>query len=157
MAMPAPLRLALIEPDIAGNVGTLIRLAACLDVPIDLIEPLGFPFSDKRLDRAGMDYAAHAQIVRHADWNAFSGSADGRLVLIETDGEVPLPDARFMAGDILMLGAESTGAPGYARAGAAASVRIPLVAGRRSLNVAVAAAIALGEALRQVGGWPKEP
>lgn len=152
--MTMPLRLALIEPDIAGNVGTLIRACACLDVPLDLVEPMGFAYSDRGLARAGLDYAAHARVARHADWAAFRAATPGRRVLVETDGDVPLSDAHFMAGDVVMLGSESRGAPPHAYADAALVVRIPLVPGRRSLNVAVAAAIVLGEALRQLNAWP---
>ncbi len=152
--MALPLRLALFEPDIAGNVGTLIRLGACLGVGIDLIEPMGFAYGDRSLARAGMDYAAHADIARHADWPAFQAAMAGRLVLIETDGAVPLPHAQFQPGDVLLLGAESAGVPRFVYEAAALTVRIPLVPGRRSLNVAVAAAIATGEALRQIKGWP---
>jgi len=152
--MAPPLRLALFEPDIAGNVGTLIRLGACLGLGIDLIEPMGFAFGDRSLARAGMDYAAHADIARHADWSEFRAAVGGRLVLVETDGAVALPQARFLPGDVLLFGAESAGVPRFVYDAAAASVRIPLVPGRRSLNVAVAAAIATGEALRQIKGWP---
>ncbi len=149
-------RLALHEPDIAGNVGTLMRLSACLAVPLDLIEPMGFPLADKQLARAGLDYAALAHVTRHADWAAFLASRTGRLVAIETGGAVALRDAIFHPGDTLLLGAESRGLPADVLAATDLVVRIPLVPGRRSLNVAVAAAIALGEALRQTNGWPGE-
>ncbi|MEI9849567.1 MAG: tRNA (cytidine(34)-2'-O)-methyltransferase [Sphingomonas sp.] len=150
------MRLALFEPDIAGNVGTILRTAACLGVAVDLIEPMGFPWSGRALARAGMDYAAQAEAVRHADWGAFAAALPGRLVLFTTRAAVPLPEARFEAGDTLLFGAESSGVPDSVHARADLSVRIPLRPGLRSLNVAVAAGIALGEALRQTGGCRRE-
>ena len=154
--MELPLRIALYQPDIAGNVGTILRLAACLDVPCDIIEPCGFAFSDKALKRAGMDYAAAANVQRHADWNAFYDSAPGRLVLMTSKGSIPLYDAEFLPGDILLMGSEGAGVPDTVHAAAAMRIRIPMAAGFRSLNVAVAAGIALGEALRQTGQLPKD-
>jgi tRNA (cytidine/uridine-2'-O-)-methyltransferase len=150
----ALIRLALVEPDIAGNVGTLLRLGACMGVPVDVIEPCGFPWSDRRLARAGLDYLGHADFARHADWDAFRAARPGRLVLIETDGACPLPAAHFRPGDLLLLGSETAGAPPHVRAAADFSVRIPMAQALRSLNVAVAAAMVLGEALRQLGGYP---
>ncbi|MBX9795711.1 MAG: tRNA (cytidine(34)-2'-O)-methyltransferase [Sphingomonas sp.] len=149
------MRLALLEPDIAGNVGTLMRLSACLGVPLDLIEPMGFPLSDRQLVRAGLDYAARAVVVRHIDWTAFATARTGRLVAVETAGAVALGDADFQPGDTLLLGAESRGLPPAIVGAADLVVRIPLVPGSRSLNVAVAAALVLSEALRQTNGWPK--
>jgi len=148
------MRLALYQPDIAGNVGTILRLAACLDVGVDLIEPMGFAFSDRALARAGMDYAAQARIVRHADWDAFAGAASGRIVLLTTRATTRLDAAAFRADDILLLGSESAGVPDDVHGRADLTVRIPLAAGFRSLNVAVAAGIALAEGLRQTGGFP---
>ncbi len=148
------LRLALYQPDIAGNVGTILRLAACLNIAVDLIEPMGFPFSDRALTRAGMDYLAHVEVTRHVDWAAFLMTAPRRTVLLTTRGTTRLDAARFAAGDTLILGAESTGVPLHVHNHADLTVNIPLVPGRRSLNVAVAGAIALGEALRQTNGWP---
>lgn len=148
------MRLALFEPDIAGNVGTVLRLAACLGIAVDLIEPMGFAWSDRALARAGMDYADAAEVVRHADWAAFEASVSGRIVLLTTAGAMPLPEARFERGDVLLLGSESRGVPAYVHDRADLRVRIPMREGFRSLNVAVAGAIALGEALRQTGGWP---
>ena len=149
------MRFALYQPDIAGNVGTILRLAACLGVGVDLIEPMGFAWSDRALARAGMDYAAAATVVRHADWAAFEASAQGRIALLTTKGGVRLDQATFMAGDILLLGSESRGVPAEVHARADLRVRIPMREGFRSLNVAVAGGIALGEALRQTGGWPE--
>jgi len=148
------MRLALFEPDIAGNVGTILRLAACLGIPVDLIEPMGFAWSDRALARAGMDYAGHVETTRHADWTAFEAGVPGRLVLLTTTGAVPLPEARFEPDDVLLLGSEGRGVPAHVHGRADLRVRIPMRAGYRSLNVAVAGAMALGEALRQTGGWP---
>jgi tRNA (cytidine/uridine-2'-O-)-methyltransferase len=149
------MRLALHQPDQAGNVGTILRLAACLAVPVDLIEPCGFPFSDRALKRAGMDYAALAAVTRHSGWAAFAGGLAGRLVLFTTAGAVRLPEAQFDADDVLLFGSESRGAPAEVHARADLRVRIPQAAGTRSLNLAVAAGIGLGEALRQTELWPR--
>lgn len=148
------MRIALFQPDIAGNVGTILRLAACFGAAVDIIEPCGFPYSDRSLKRAGMDYAALASVTRHADWASFRASAGGRLILLSTRGETLLPQAAFRADDILLLGSESAGAPHHVHAAADGAVRIPLRAGFRSLNVAVAAGIALHEAMRQTGTLP---
>ena len=143
------MRLALHQPDQAGNVGTILRLAACLGVPVDIVEPCGFPWGDRALRRAGMDYAEIANVTRHPGWEAFAERLPGRLVLFTTRGALPLPAARFEAGDTLLMGSESRGAPDQVHARADLSVRIPQVAGTRSLNLAVAAGIGLAEALRQ--------
>ncbi|HYI49813.1 MAG TPA: tRNA (cytidine(34)-2'-O)-methyltransferase [Allosphingosinicella sp.] len=147
------MRLALHQPDQAGNVGTILRLAACLGVPVDVIEPCGFPWGDRALKRAGMDYAAIANVTRHAGWEAFAAGLAGRLVLFTTAGAIRLPEARFEAGDILVFGSESHGAPKEVHERADLRVRIPQVEGTRSLNLAVAAGIGLAEALRQTGNW----
>jgi len=147
------MRLALYQPDQAGNVGTILRLAACLGVAVDVIEPCGFPWGDKALKRAGMDYAEIANVTRHGDWAAFEGRLAGRLVLFTTAGAVPLPEARFEAGDVLLFGSESRGVPEVVHKRAALRVRIPQVAGTRSLNLAVAAGIGAAEAVRQAGLW----
>ncbi|MBC2777440.1 tRNA (cytidine(34)-2'-O)-methyltransferase [Parasphingopyxis marina] len=149
------MRIALYQPDIAGNVGTILRMAACFGVPVDIVEPCGFPFSDRKLKRAGMDYAARAEIRRHADWQAFRDSAPGRLVLLTVDGGTALPDARFEPGDVLLAGSETAGVPPEVHEAAGLRIRIPMRAGFRSLNVAIATGIALGEALRQTGDWPE--
>ena len=149
------MRIALYEPDQAGNVGTILRLAACLGVPVDIIEPCGFPWSDRALKRAGMDYAAIANVTRHAGWPSFETALPGRLVLMTTKGALPLPAARFEAGDTLVMGSESRGAPPEVHARADVRIRIPQATGTRSLNIAVAAGIALAEALRQTDGWPQ--
>lgn len=142
------------EPDQAGNVGTILRTAACLGVAVDVIEPAGFPWSDRALRRAGMDYAELAEVRRHADWEAFEARLQGRLVLLTTRGEARLDQARFEPGDTLLMGSESAGVPDAVHRRADLRVRIPQEAGTRSLNVAVAAGIALAEGLRQTKGWP---
>ncbi len=149
------MRLALFQPDIAGNVGTILRLAACTGVQVDLIEPCGFAFSDRALKRAGMDYAAQAELVRHADWDAFRESLGGRLVLFTVDGDIRLPDAHFAPDDVLLFGSEGAGVPRAVHEAATLRIRIPMREDFRSLNVAVATGIALGEVLRQTGGWPE--
>jgi len=149
------MRIALHQPDIAGNVGTILRLAACLDVAVDIIEPCGFAFSERALKRAGMDYAGAAEIVRHADWAAFEANASGRIVLLSTRADLTLGMARFEATDIMLVGSEGAGVPEAVHQRADLRVRIPMRPGFRSLNVAVSAGIALGEALRQTGGWPE--
>ena len=148
------MRIALFQPDIAGNVGTILRTAACLGVAVDVIEPAGFPWDARPLRRAGMDYAAGAEVARHADWAAFRAATPGRLVLLTTRGAVALPAARFAADDVLLLGSEGAGVPEDVHAAADLRVRVPMRPGFRSLNIAVAAAMVLGEALRQTMGWP---
>jgi tRNA (cytidine/uridine-2'-O-)-methyltransferase len=148
------MRLALHQPDQAGNVGAILRLAACLAVPVDIIEPCGFPFSDRALKRAALDYAEMAAVTRHSGWEAFEARLSGRLVLFTTSGGVPLPDARFEPADTLLFGSESRGAPEAVHERADLRVRIPQAPGTRSLNLAVAAGIGLAEGLRQTGMWP---
>jgi tRNA (cytidine/uridine-2'-O-)-methyltransferase len=151
----AAMRLALYQPEIPQNAGALIRLGACLGVPVDIIEPCGFLFSDRGFRRAGMDYVEAAVIRRHASWAAFEAVRGGaRLVLLTSHGSLPYTEFRFAAGDVLLLGQESAGAPQAVHEAAAARLRIPLRAGRRSLNVAQAGAMVLGEALRQTDGFP---
>jgi tRNA (cytidine/uridine-2'-O-)-methyltransferase len=151
------LRLALFEPDIPQNTGALLRLAACLGVGVDLIEPCGFLCDDRRLKRAGLDYIALARPRRHASWAAFLGelSPASRLVLMTTSGAVALHDFAFAAADTILLGRESAGVPEGVHRRADARVVIPLCPPARSLNVALAGAIALAEALRQVGLFPE--
>jgi tRNA (cytidine/uridine-2'-O-)-methyltransferase len=152
------MRLALYQPDQAGNVGTILRLAACLGLPVDVIEPCGFPWGDRALKRAGMDYAEIANVTRHAGWEAFEARLEGRLVLFTTNARaVRLPDARFELADTLLFGSESHGAPGAVHERADLRVRIPQVAGTRSLNLAVAAGIGVAEAIRQAGLWVDLP
>jgi tRNA (cytidine/uridine-2'-O-)-methyltransferase len=152
-------RLALYEPDIPQNAGSLMRLGACLGVGIDLIEPCGFLLSDRGLKRAGMDYLKSADIRRHESWNRFCQSGQpesGRLVLLTTRGDMAYTDFAFSADDTLLVGRESAGVPDAVHAAADARLTIPLISGLRSLNVAQAAAMVLGEALRQTGLFPKK-
>jgi tRNA (cytidine/uridine-2'-O-)-methyltransferase len=150
-----PLQLALYQPDLPPNVGTLIRLGACLGVAVHVIEPCGFPFSLQAVRRSAMDYAPHAEIVPHRSWEDFlAARPPGRLVLLSTKASVPYPDFRFAADDTLMVGRETVGVPDEVAARADARVLIPMRPGLRSLNVATAASMVLGEALRQTGGFP---
>lgn len=165
------MRLALYQPDIPQNAGTILRLAACMGVGVDVIGPAGFDFSDRNLRRAGLDYLDHVEITRHVAFGAYLANrreavplpaaastlppeSPGRLVLLTTAGDIAYPAYRFARNDTLLLGRESAGVPAEVHAAADARVRIPLRPGLRSLNVAVAAAMVLGEALRQIGGLP---
>lgn len=151
------MRLALYEPDIPQNTGALLRLAACFGTAIDLIEPCGFLLDDRRFKRAVLDYAAHCRVTRHGSWERFLAARDprSRLVLMTTSGATPLHGFAFSAGDTILLGRESAGVPPGVHAAADARVVIPLQLPARSLNVAVAGAIALAEALRQTGLFPR--
>jgi tRNA (cytidine/uridine-2'-O-)-methyltransferase len=149
------MRIALFQPDIPGNVGAILRLAACFAVPVDIIDPCGFPFSDKRMRRSGMDYADHVDLVRHPDWDAFIASTNGaRILLLSSSGDARLPDVAFRTDDILLFGSESAGVPDWVREQVGGAVRIPMRTGLRSLNLAVSAGIAVSEALRQTKGYP---
>jgi len=150
------MRLALFEPDIPQNAGALLRLGACLGVPIDIIEPCGFVLSDRRLKRAGMDYLAEAELERHESWARFRAVRSGRLVLLTTRAELAYPGFAFRADDTLLLGRETAGVPAMVHSAADARLRIPLKPGMRSLNVALAAAMVLGEALRQTNAFPQD-
>ena len=150
----ASLCLALYQPDIAQNAGAMLRTCACLGVRAAIIEPAGFPVSDRHFRRAGMDYLDHVAIDRHISWRAFSEwrrASGRRLVLLTTRAEQTLWDFAFRSGDILMVGRESAGVPQEVHDDADARVRIAIQPAMRSLNVGVAAGIALGEALRQLG------
>ena len=151
------MRLALFEPDIPQNTGALLRLAACFGIAVDLIEPFGFVFDDRRLKRALLDYAARLQVRRHSSWDAFPAARDpgSRLVLLSSAGTVRLDDFAFAAQDTLLLGRESAGVRDLVHRAAFARVVIPLRAGNRSLNVAQAGAIALYEGLRQTRLLPE--
>ena len=145
------MRLAVYQPDIATNLGAMIRIAACFGVPIDVIEPCGFPLSSRDIKRVALDYGGLADVKRHDSWQAFLGTGrEGRLVLLSTSRAVPLWDFTFTPGDTLMMGRESAGVPDDVRAACDAAVTIPMPGGGRSLNVAVSAGIALAEAMRQV-------
>jgi len=149
------MRLALYQPDIAQNTGTMLRLAACLEVGVDVIAPTGFDMTDRALRRAGLDYLAHVEIVRHAsfaDFEAARQRSGSRLVLLTTRAELSYTSFVFKASDTLLVGRESAGVPEAIHEAADARLRIPIRPGLRSLNVAVAAAMALGEALQQCGG-----
>lgn len=153
------MRLALYQPDIPQNTGAILRLAACLGVGVDIIEPCGFVWSDRHLRRAGMDYLDRVAPIRHNSWEVFQQSrlaAGGRLILLTTKGSIPHTHFAFQAGDCLLLGRESAGAPDEVHEAADARIRVPMVAGLRSVNVAMAAAMVLGEALRQTDGFPEE-
>lgn len=151
------LRLALFQPDIPQNAGTLLRLSACLGISLDVIEPCGFLWDEKRMRRAGMDYVDHAKVMRHPSWSAFRQAMAGRRqVLLTTTGDSRLDSFSFLPGDVIMVGRESAGVPDEVAACADARLRIPMVAGLRSLNVALAATLAVGEALRQLNAYPPE-
>lgn len=152
------MRLALYEPDIPQNTGTILRLAACLGVAVDVIGPTGFDMTDRALKRAALDYLAHVEIQRHADFAGFQAALKdhgSRLVLLTTRAEKGYTDFSFRQDDTLLLGRESAGVPEAVQAAADARLRIPIVPGLRSLNVAVAAAMVLGEALRQTGAFSR--
>jgi tRNA (cytidine/uridine-2'-O-)-methyltransferase len=153
------MRLALYQPDIPQNTGAALRLGACFRVPVDIIEPCGFPFDDKRLRRSALDYGGACELVRHASWEKYlaavrppaAAGAARRLVLLSTAAAVPYTDFAFHADDILLLGRESHGVPEAVHDAVDARVRVPIAAEMRSLNVVVAAAVVLTEALRQQG------
>lgn len=152
-------RLALYQPDIPQNTGTLLRTAACLAVPLDVIGPAGFDMTDRALRRAGLDYLDRVEVMRHESFDAFDGwrrrqTPVPRLVLVSAHAATTLAEFIFKSEDILMLGRESAGVPETVRAVSDAAVRIPIAPGLRSLNVAVAGAIVLAEALRQTTGFP---
>ena len=153
-----PLALALYQPDIPQNCGTMLRLCACLGVEATIIEPAGFPVSDRHFRRSGMDYLDAVNVSRHVSWRAFEewrAPSGRRLVLLSTSAALPFTDFAFAPDDILMVGRESAGAPPEVHEAADARILIPIRPGMRSLNVAVCAAMALGEALRQTGLYPQ--
>jgi tRNA (cytidine/uridine-2'-O-)-methyltransferase len=148
------MRIALFQPDIPQNTGTILRLCACLNVEAHIIEPAGFPVSDRHFRRAGMDYLDQVAIQRHDSWAKFAQwrrEKGFRLILFSTKGALPYLDYRYEADDILLFGRESAGVPDDVAAAADARLVIPIAPGLRSLNVAMAVAMALGEALRQTG------
>jgi tRNA (cytidine/uridine-2'-O-)-methyltransferase len=153
------MRIALYQPDIPQNTGTILRLAACLGVEAHIIEPAGFPTSDRAFRRAGMDYLEAVAIARHASWDAFTAwrlHAGLRLILFTTRAETSYLDHAFEADDLLLFGRESAGVPERVHREADARLRIPLRPALRSLNVAMAAALAVGEAMRQTGSFPQQ-
>lgn len=152
------MRLVLYQPDIPQNTGTILRMAACLGVSVDLVGPAGFDSSDRALRRAGLDYLDHATLMRHTGWASFCefrsrSAAPGRLVLLTTKAEHVYHQFAFDRDDYLLCGRESAGVPDHIHANADHRITIPMAPGLRSLNVAVAAAIVLGEALRQTEGF----
>jgi tRNA (cytidine/uridine-2'-O-)-methyltransferase len=160
------MRLALFEPDIPQNCGTILRMAACFGVPVDIIEPCGFIFGGRQMRRAGMDYLDQVEVSQHASWAKFAESRAesqvnsranlvGRLVLLTTRAEQTHTDFQFKSNDCLILGRESAGVPDLIHDNVDARLRIPMESGLRSLNVAISAAVVLGEALRQTSGFPK--
>ena len=149
------MRVALYQPEIAGNVGAVMRLGACLGIGVDLIEPMGFAWDDRRVRRTAMDYIDHVEVVRHQDFQAFRESAgDARLVLFTTKASISPYDFAFDGDDTLLFGQESAGVPQEVRDACQATVRLPIRREVRSLNLASAVAIGLGEALRQTGRLP---
>lgn len=154
------MRLVLFKPDIPQNAGTLLRTAACLGVAVDLVEPCGFILSDRHYRRAGLDYLEQVALVRHSSWQAFLASRSrggcGRLVLLTTRASLPYVAFSFVESDDILVGSESAGVPDSVHAVADARLRVPMVPHVRSLNVAVAASMVLGEALRQTR-WLAEP
>ena len=148
------IRIALYQPDIAGNTGTILRMAACFGLAVDIIEPAGFDLSDRNLRRAGMDYLEMAALTRHVDFAAFDAwrTAEGRrLLLFTTRGALPYTEFRYADGDIILFGRESAGVPDHVHERADARLLIPMRGGGRSLNLALSAAMAAGEAMRQLG------
>ena len=152
------MRLALYQPDIAPNVGTLLRLGACLGVHVDIIEPCGFPFGAKDLRRSVMDYADSVDVTRHISWEKFTHSlSDQRIILLSTQSASAYTDFSYRDSDVLLLGRESAGVPKEIHESVDHRVVIPMNVGMRSVNVAIAAAMVLGEGLRQTEQFPPSP
>ena len=149
------MRVALFEPEIAGNVGAILRLGACLGAAVDLIEPMGFKWDDRRVRRTAMDYIDHVAIARHADFDAFKASIAGRrLILLTTKSRHSAFEFSFRPDDVLLFGKESSGVPAEIAEACDARLRLPIRSEVRSMNLAIAAAVALGEALRQTDSLP---
>lgn len=154
------MRIALYQPDIPQNTGTILRLCACLGVPVEVIGPTGFDMTDRALRRAGLDYLSHVKLTRHTSFEHFEDwrqSCGSRLILLTTHGDTPYVSHGFCPGDTLLLGRESSGVPPEVHHHADARVAVPMQTGLRSLNIAVAAAMVLGEGLRQTGAFPDIP
>lgn len=150
------MRIALFEPEIAGNVGAVLRLGACLGAAVDLIEPMGFQWDDRRVRRTAMDYVDHVAVLRHDNFDAFRATiGSSRLVLFTTKAAQSAYDFSFRADDVLVFGKESAGVPVEITEACGARVRLPIRTEVRSLNLAASATLALGEALRQTGGLPR--
>jgi tRNA (cytidine/uridine-2'-O-)-methyltransferase len=155
--MPHRPGIALYQPDIAGNTGTILRFAACMGLAVDIVEPAGFDLSDRNLRRAGMDYLEMAALTRHVDWNAFEDwrRREGRrLVLLSTQAALPYTEFAFTQSDILLFGRESAGVPDHVHDAADARLTIPMVSGARSINLALSVAMVAGEAIRQLSPPP---
>ena len=152
------MRVALFQPEIAGNTGAIMRLCACFGLPLDLIEPLGFVFDDKKLKRAGMDYADQVVVTRHRSWDYFTAqkTAAQRLILLTTKATQTITDFSFQPEDILLFGQESAGVPPQVHEQVEARIKIPLQKEARSLNISLAVALVVGEALRQTNLYPKD-
>jgi len=150
------MRIALFQPDIPQNTGNMLRLGACLNVPVDIIEPCGFPLADRGLKRAGLDYLTIAAMKRHDSWETFLEQLgpDARLILLTTTSASPYTDFNFSENDIILMGRESAGVPENVHDRADARLFIPMAEGARSLNVSSACAIVTGEALRQLSAFP---
>jgi len=148
------MRIALFEPEIAGNVGAVLRLGACMGVAVDLIEPMGFAWDDRRVRRTAMDYIDHVDVTRYSSFDSFRQATPGRMLLFTTKGDRSPYEFAFEADDILLFGKESGGVPPEIAEACDAKLRLPIRTGVRSFNLATAAAIALGEALRQTDGLP---
>jgi len=156
--MNFPLRIALYEPDIPQNTGTILRMAACLGLAVDIIEPCGFVWGSKQMRRSGMDYLDQVDVTRHLNWHAFQASRSGqRRVLLTTRAADIYTAFNFKSGDILLLGRESAGVPTEIHSVVDARLTIPLKPGLRSFNLAAAAAMVAGEALRQLDAFPGKP
>ena len=152
------MEIALFQPDQPQNTGTLLRLGACMDVPVHIVEPCGFPFSHRALKRSAMDYADAVDMKQHVDWQAFEDArkaAGKRLILLTTKGTTAYTDFKFTGNDILMVGSESSGVPQNVHDAAHACLVIPMAPKLRSINVAISMGMVLGEALRQTGFWPE--
>ena len=155
--MKQRVKIALYQPDIAANVGAVLRLGACLNVAVEVIEPCGFPFDMRQIRRVALDYIEHVELHRHASWAAFTAARaahNGRLILLSTEGKARYDKFPFRPDDTLLLGRESAGVPAEVRAAADDCVTVPMAANKRSLNVASACAMVLGEALRQTDLLP---
>lgn len=153
--MPRSVEIALFEPDIPQNTGAVLRTAACLGAPVHIIEPCGFVLSDAKMRRAGMDYLGQVDLIRHESWDRFREAMAGRrLILLTTRAETRLPDFRFLPGDILLFGRESAGVPEQVHESVEQRLRIPLMPGTRSLNLAASAAMVLATALDRLGAYP---
>ncbi len=150
------MRIALYQPEIPQNTGAVLRLAACLGLGVDIVEPCGFVWTDARMRRAGMDYLDRVAIRRHSSWTDFASALDGRLVLLTTKSPTAYTSAAFCPTDTIVLGNESAGAPEEVHAAADLRLSVPMTKGMRSLNLAMTAALVVGEALRQTEGFPHQ-